>query len=76
MLERNGRPSLTSMSLNARCELMVVALTCSVMIANAVRVVWRFGSRMPYYDDWYVLSGFATSSSPWPKSPSRLSGGR
>jgi hypothetical protein len=61
MLERNGRPSLTSMSLNARFELMVVALTCSAMIANAVRVVWRFGSRMPYYDDWYVLSGFATS---------------
>lgn len=51
------RPNLSARSV----EMAVVALAWAALTANAAGVVWQYGSRMPYYDDWYVLSDFATS---------------
>lgn len=61
-MPRHIAVDVTRPNLSARTvETAVVALAWAALTANAAGVVWQYGSRMPYYDDWYVLSDFATS---------------
>jgi hypothetical protein len=61
MLEHTSKSSPGSRPLGSSIEIAIVVLASVALIANAVRVVWLYGSKMPYYDDWFLLADFANS---------------